>query len=171
MTTPDTLTSSRLVTNRYGVTCPTSIQENGTSISVPFYISPTPDQTKQLLNAFRNVKQKQLIELGWQQTEKSIGTLSVETFTAPPVTPIEQALGVNEDNLRHILFARQGIQERILIKLMRLTGVYLVTREQIEHTYKLWLDHLYGNEQSPASAANTVTPSKVKAKKQVQVAA
>jgi hypothetical protein len=146
-----------LVTNRYGVLNPTAIQENGTAISVPFYICPTPDQTKQLLNAFRNVKQKQLIELGWEQSHKSIGTLSVETFTTPPITPIEQALGVNEDNLRHILFARQGIQERVLIKLMRLTGVYLITREQVEHTYKQWLDHLYGNEHAATSTASTIT--------------
>jgi hypothetical protein len=159
--------TSPLITNRYNQVTPTSIQENGTAISVPFYISPTADQAKQLLNAFRNVKQRQLLELGFETT-KTVGFsgISVETATTPPTTPIEQEMGITEDNLRHLLFSRQGIQERVAIKLMRLTGVYLITRQQIEETQKQWLDQLFGDEQSATSRATEITPTKKRTKKE-----
>lgn len=147
-----------LVTNRYGQVTPTSIQENGCAISCPLYINPTTDQCKQLLNAFRTVKARQLLELGWDNTTHvGASGISVVTATKPPTTPIEQELGVDEDNLRHILFGRQGIQERVLFKLCRLTGVYLITRQQIEQTYKLWLNEIFGDEQSATSTATTIT--------------
>jgi hypothetical protein len=65
---------------------------------------------------------------------------------------------MNEESLRHVLFARQGIPERLVLKLQRLTGVYLVTREQIEDTYKQWLDYLY--QDSNSDAKTTTTPKK-----------
>ena len=163
-----------LTTNRYGVVTPTAIQENGCAISVPFYISPTSDQSKQLLNAFRGIKQKQLIELGYETTQHNgFSGITVETATKPPQTPIEQELGMDEEALRYVLFGRQGIQERLLIKLMRLTGVYLITREQVEETYKQWLDNLYGDERQATSRATKVTAptKKVSRSKTVSVSA
>ena len=165
---------TNLQTNRYGQVTPTSIQENGCAISVPFYIAPTSDQAKQLLNAFRTVKQKQLIELGFETTtHNGFSGITVETAVKPPQTPIEQELGMDEEALRYVLFGRQGIQERLLIKLMRLTGVYLITREQVEETFKQWLDNLYGNEEQPTSRASKVTPTaqKTRTRKEVPVSA
>ena len=67
----------------------------------------TRDQNKQLLNAFRTAVQ----ERG---------------------AAVEQELGMNEENLRHALFARNGIPERLALRLQAVTGVELVTKEQIE---------------------------------------
>jgi hypothetical protein len=147
-----------LVTNRYQQQTPTSIQENGCAISTPIYINPTTDQTKQLLNAFRTVKQKELLEAGFNnEPVVTPGGIVVETAKSFPLAPIEQELGMNEEALRQVLFARQGIPERLVFKLQRLTGVYLVTREQIEDTYKQWLDYLYSDSNSDAK---TTTPPK-----------
>jgi hypothetical protein len=85
------------------------------------------------------------------------GGIVVETAKSFPLAPIEQELGMNEEALRQVLFARQGIPERLVFKLQRLTGVYLVTREQIEDTYKQWLDYLYSDSNSDAK---TTTPPK-----------
>ena len=49
---------------------------------------------------------------------------------------VEQELGMNEENLRHALFARNGIPERLALKLQAVTGVELVTKEQIEQTFQ-----------------------------------
>ena len=149
--------------NRYGQVSPTAVQSNGVAISVPFYISPTTDQLKQLLNAFRYIVSEQLMEMGHKTEHQAAnGSISIETFVKPPITPIEQQLGCDEQNLRHALFTRTGIQERLIIKLQQLTGIELVSREQVEETYKLWLDNLYSytytdnslDEQSAASTAN-----------------
>lgn len=147
-----------LVTNRYNQITPTAIQENGCAISTPFYINPTTDQTKQLLNAFRVVKQKELIESGFN-TEPTVtpGGLVIQTNTQLPLAPIEQELGMNEEALRQVLFGRQGVSERLILKLQRLTGVYLVTRAQIEETFNAWLNHLYDDH---TSAAATTTPTR-----------
>ena len=148
----------KLVENRYQQPTPTVIQENGIAISVPVYLAPTKDQLKGLLNAFRTIKNKQLIELGYTPThQRSIGSLAVETKTEVPKTPIELEMGVDEENLRFQLFGRNGIPERMLLKLCRLTGVYLVTREQIEHTYKLWLDHLYPTDGEQKAKTTSTT--------------
>jgi hypothetical protein len=150
---------TKLVTNRYNQTTPTSLQDNGCAISTPFYINPTTDQTKQLLNAFRSVKQKELLDAGFNNDPVvTPGGIVVETARTLPLAPIEQELGMNEESLRHVLFARQGIPERLVLKLQRLTGVYLVTREQIEDTYKQWLDYLY--QDSNSDAKTTTTPKK-----------
>lgn len=165
--------TAELIINRYGQTTPTSIQENGCAISTPFYINPTTDQTKQLLNAFRNIKQRQLLELGYNNQASTKSGLVVATAITPPQTPIEEELGMNEEALRYVLFGRQGIQERLFIKLQRLTGVYLITREQIEDTYTAWLNTLFGDEQSTASKATTTTSprqSKTRKKEEAKVA-
>jgi hypothetical protein len=152
----------KLVTNRYNQLTPTSIQSNGCAISTPFYINPTTDQTKQLLNAFRTVKQKELLEAGFNNEPTiSPGGLVIQTNTALPLAPIEQEIGMNEDSLRHVLFGRQGIPERLVLKLQRLTGVYVITREQIEDTFQQWLDYLYSDSNSDAKT--TTIPKKRKA--------
>ena len=56
---------------------------------------------------------------------------------------VEQELGMNEENLRHALFARNGIPERLALKLQAVTGVELVTKEQIEQTFQERITHLY----------------------------
>jgi hypothetical protein len=81
----------------------------------------------------------------------------IQTNTALPLAPIEQELGMNEEALRQVLFARQGIPERLVLKLQRLTGVYVITREQIEDTFKQWCDYLYSDSNSDAK---TTTPTK-----------
>ena len=160
--------------NRYGQTSPTCVLPNGVAVSVPFYISPTTDQLKQLLNAFRYIRDEQLMEMGHTNTRAAAnGSISIETYVKPPITPIEHQLGCDEENLRHALFTRNGIQERLILKLQRLTGIELVSREQVEETYKLWLDNLYSyqytdttlDEQSAAHApspivSGTPTPNK-----------
>ena len=47
-------------------------------------------------------------------------------------------LGVSEANLRHLLFARNGLPERLLLKLQELTGLEMVSKQQIEETHKLF---------------------------------
>ena len=39
------------------------------------------------------------------------------------VTAVVSELGVSEANLRHLLFARNGLPERLLLKLQELTGL------------------------------------------------
>ena len=151
---------TQLQTNRYGQTSPTAVQPNGVAISVPFYISPTTDQLKQLLNAFRYIVSEQLMEMGHTNTRPAAnGSISIETFVKPPITPIEQQLGCDEENLRHALFTRNGIQERLILKLQRLTGIELVSREQVEETYKMWLDNLYSYTYTDGQSAAS-TPDK-----------
>ena len=77
--------------NRYNVAVPTAVTDSGLTISTPFYVSPTVDQRKQLLNAFRVIKNQQLIEMGYNNTTDN-GTLKVVDNTKPPLTPIEQEL-------------------------------------------------------------------------------
>ena len=146
---------TQLQTNRYGQTSPTAVLPNGVAVSVPFYISPTTDQLKQLLNAFRFIRDKQLVEMGHTTTRSGNGSISIETFVKPPITPIEQQLGCDEENLRHALFTRNGIQERLLLKLQRLTGIELVSREQVEETYQMWLDNLYAYQYNDTTLDNS----------------
>ena len=153
-----------LQTNRYNTMVPTAINTLGTAISVPFYIQPTTDQKKALLNAFRVEKQKQLLDMGFDNT-RTEGRIAVVDNTRPPQTQIEADLGMTEENLRLTLFNRQGLQERLVLKLQELTGVEVFTREEVEATFNLWLDHLY--EHYPISAPSKATPkttSKRKAK-------
>ena len=52
------------------------------------------------------------------------------------VTAVVSELGVSEANLRHLLFARNGLPERLLLKLQELTGLEMVSKQQIEETHK-----------------------------------
>ena len=107
-----------LTVNRYGNVTPSAIQSNGVVVSTPIYVAPTKEQNKQILNAVRNVARE--------------GT-----------EDIEEQLGINEEYLRHLLFSRNGIPERLLVKLQALTGIDVVTREDIEKTYTDWCDYLF----------------------------
>ena len=144
-----------LQSNRYSSVVPTTILESGLCVSVPFYLSPNTEQKKAVLNKFREIKTSQLIDLGYSQRHSS-GQLVVETASTPPQTQIELELGMNEDNLRSALFSRQGIQERLILKLQKLTGIQLITRKDVENTYKLWLDYLFDDENKrPAKSTKT----------------
>ena len=107
--------------NRYNITVPTAVTDSGLTISTPFYISPTTDQRKQLLNEFRTIKNQQLLEMGYTNTTDN-GNLKVVDNTKPPLTPIEQELGMDETNLRMAIFSRTGLQERVVMKLQKLTN-------------------------------------------------
>ena len=107
-----------LTVNRYGKVSPTAIQTNGAAVSVPIYIAPTKEQNKALLNAVRDIARE-------------------------GDNALEEQLGVNEENLRTLLFGRHGIPERLLVRLQEITGVQVVTRQQIEDTYSDWIDYLF----------------------------
>ena len=143
--------------NRYSATVPTCINDLGTSISTPFYISPTADQKKTLLNAFRVIKQKQLIEAGFK-TERTEGSLVVVDYKQPPQAPIEVELGITEDNLRLMLFSRQGIQERLIIKLQELTGVKVFSKAEVLETFTHWLNHLLPDDENTRTQKTTKAP-------------
>ena len=104
--------------NRYGETTPTAIQSNGVAISTPIYIQLTKEQNKTILNAIR-------------------------TAITRDGDAVVSELGVSEANLRHLLFARNGLPERLLLKLQELTGLEIVSKQQIEDTYRSWITHLY----------------------------
>ena len=132
-----------LITNRYNVKSPTMLTEKGTAVSVPMYFNPSVDKKKEMLNAFRVIKQEQLVEMGYNTPRESNSVVVVDQ-TAPTLTPIEQELGMNEDSLRAVLFARQGITDRTIKKLQDLTGVSCVTRRDVEAAQKLWNDEIFG---------------------------
>ena len=54
-----------LIQNRYHQYTPTAITSDGVGISCPVYINLTNDQSKALLNEFRNVVARQRIEMGF----------------------------------------------------------------------------------------------------------
>lgn len=132
-----------LIKNRYDQVTPTAVTPNGLAISTPIYLNLTQDQGKQLLNAFRTVVANQRKELGYDDTPKSVGHLSVETKTTPPITPAEQDLGMSEEALRYALFSKGGTAERLVLKLCRITGVYVTNRQELEQVFSLWLDNFY----------------------------
>ena len=86
-----------LTTNRYGQVSPTLIEETGFGMSSPFYISLTPDQKKSLLNTFRQIK-----------AEQHANSNENKPFQELLGTPIEQALGMNEESLS-ISFLSSGL--------------------------------------------------------------
>ena len=157
------MSNLQLQSNRYSTVVPTAILESGLCVSVPFYLSPSTEQKKAVLNAFRTIKTQQLIDLGYSQRHNT-GSLVVETAQTPPQTQIELDLGMTEDNLRTALFSRQGIQERLVLKLQKLTGIQLVTRKDVEDTYRLWLDHLFTDENKGPTKPAKATDSRNKAK-------
>lgn len=131
--------------NRYGIATPTSFTNSGLAISCPIYLTLTTEQSKALLNGFREIKRQQLNDLGYNDTRTSDG-LTVVTASEPPQTPIERDCGFTEDALRQIIFGRQGISERTVLKLQQLTGVQVVSKDEIKQAQDLWLDNVYGND-------------------------
>ena len=154
----------KLITNRYNQVTPTGITSNGLSISTPIYINLTTEQGKQLLNAFRTVVANQRRELGYEDKPKSVGQLSVETKTTPPLTQAEKDIGMTEESLRYALFARQGTPERLVLKLCSITGVFFTTRQEIEEVFGLWLDTFFDTNDK-STAKTTSKTSKAKAKR------
>lgn len=152
----------KLQINRYYKATPSCLNDQGTLISVPIYVSPSMDSRKALLNGFRAVKQKQLIEMGYSSAPRQEGSLSVHTATSEPQTPIEYELGTSEESLRMLLFQKQGIQDTLLLKLQALTDVEVVTKEEIAEAQSLWLNHLYENiaTQGAAKASNKASRTK-----------
>ena len=151
-----------LIINRYNQTTPTAIASSGVSISTPVYIKLTSDQSKQYLNAFRKVVAKERSELGYDDTPKTVGQLAVETKTTPPLTPSEQELGMTEDSIRYALFSRQGTPERLILKLSKITGVYVTTRQEIEQVFSLWLDEWYPTDEQSKAKTTSQTSKKTK---------
>ena len=140
----------KLVINRYNQVTPSVINSVGSFISTPWYVNPTTDTKKALLNAFRRIKTAQLIEMGHDDSPRVEGNISVVTHVTPPMTPIEQELGMQEESLRMMLFSRQGINEKLVLQLQRLTGVDVVTKEEARQCFEMWLDYLFdGNEPNP----------------------
>ena len=109
-----------LTRNRYEQVKPTVIQSNGSSISTPIYIGLTTEQNKMLLNGFRTALQAR-------------------------GKTVEEELGMNEENLRYALFGRNGVPERLVFRLQRLTNIQLITRAQVEATFGAWCDHVFLN--------------------------
>ena len=107
-----------LSVNRYNQTAPTAVQSNGATISVPIYIAPTREQLKAILNGFRAAVSER-------------GDAAVAE------------LGMDEAALRTVLFSRNGLPERLILKLQCITGIELVSREQIEATQQAWVAHLF----------------------------
>ena len=50
---------------------------------------------------------------------------------------------MSEEHLRYALFSRNGIPERLVVKLQRNTGLELVNRSEIEVAMTGWLDYLF----------------------------
>lgn len=107
-----------LCTNRYHQVTPTSILPTGVAVSTLIYVAPTRDQLKALLNGFRRA----VMERGHE---------------------VEEELGMTEENLKQVLFSRNGLPERLILKLQRITNIELVSREQIEATQRAWVAHLF----------------------------
>ena len=128
--------------NRCGTATPTSFTNSGLAISCPIYLTLTTEQSKALLNGFREVKRQQLNELGYNDT-RTTDTLTVVTAGDIPQTTIERDCGFTEDALRQIIFGRQGIAERTVLKLQQLTGVQVVSKDEIKQAQELWLDNVY----------------------------
>ena len=53
------------------------------------------------------------------------------------VTAVVSELDVSKANLRHLLFARNGLPERLLLKLQILTGLEMVSKQQIDDLHRL----------------------------------
>ena len=158
----------QLNTNRYQTLTPSATLPNGVIVSCPFYIQITSDQAKTLLNAFRSIRTQQAIEDGLIEETITPGGITVKTQQPSRLTQVEQAMGMSEDALRQVLFARGGIQERVLIKLCHLTGIELVSAAQVQQTYELWLNHIFkttNEDLSTKPADQTSKPTKTRSRK------
>lgn len=144
-----------LVTNRFNQSTPTIVLEDGTAISTPTYINLSNDAAKGLLNAFREVVLKQQIDMGYEQIKSATrGDIKVVDHTKAPKTPAETELGMDVENLRFVLFGRQGSPERIVLKLQELTGVQIVTSDQVKMVQDKWREHIFSYEQHGTTKIN-----------------
>lgn len=150
-----------LITNRYNQVSPTHIQSNGCSVSTPIYITPTVDQLKALLNAFRDVVRDERQIMGYEPTTAVNGVV-VTNSTKPANTPSEDAIGMTEESLRYALFQRKGLPDRLILKLQELTGLELVTRSAILKTVETWLDHMNLNEKQGTKRTNKTSKTSKK---------
>lgn len=139
-----------LTTNRYNVVTPAQIYPSGITVSVPVYINLTQDVAKAILNNFRIAKQKELLDKGHVSQYQS-NSVSVTTNAIVPMTEIESQLGMDESNLRSLLFGRSGIAERTILKLQELLGMEIVSKEMILDTTNLWVDHLFNDGHQDAT--------------------
>ena len=153
-----------LIKNRYSQCAPTAVLPNGASLSVPTYISLTTEQSKTILNAVREIIRQQRLEMGHSPVRESEYGVTVETSMPSIQTPIEVEIGCDESNLRNQLFARQGIPERFIVKLQRLTGLEFITKKQLQEVQSLWADHLFKTDEQPTIKPTTKT-SKTRTKK------
>ena len=71
---------------------------------------------------------------------------------------------MDETNLRMAIFSRTGLQERVVMKLQKLTDTILFSREEVENTLRLWLDNLYENHTVPTAPKKRTTRAKTKTK-------
>ena len=138
--------------NRYGVTTPTHVSPEGTSISCPNYIVLSLGAKKLLAEQARSVVADQLKEMGHKDVSlQTFGQLvTAEPSSVPEMTPFEKEMGASLQIIRDSIWSRNGMKDSYLIKLQSLLGVCVVTREQIEATHKAWLDYLFNkNEEQP----------------------
>ena len=126
-------------------------------MSTPVYVTPTGDQLKAVLNAFRNVVHQQRTEMGFKPSTTPANGISVTTATKPGNTPAEDAIGMTEEALRYALFQRKGLPDRLIFKLQEITGVELVSREAVMATLQTWLDHMNLHGCSQANNENKGT--------------
>ena len=149
-----------LLTNRYGQVVPSVTTSTGVVISTPNYINNlTAEQRKALMNAFRNLKQKQLLDQG-VEPDQSIGSLSVKTAVEPGLTECESAIQMSEAVLREHIWSRSGLSERLLAQVQQLTGVTVVTREDLEEAHRLWMDYIFGNKEQKNDKPRTTRTRK-----------
>ena len=140
-------------TNRYGASTPTSFTSTGIAVSTPVYITLNTEASKALLNAFREIKRQQLHELGYSEVRTS-NNLMVVSRGEQPQTQIEKDSGFNEETLRQVLFTRNGISERTIIKLQNLTGIKVVSKQETKEAMRLWHNALY-DQQSTKQTSST----------------
>ena len=125
-----------LTVSRYGEVSPREIHSTGIAVSTPIYITLTSDQRKALLNRFRQIKQEQLAATNYLVNDPGEASKQSDEQDAQAtgLTPVEDLLGMSEEHLRYALFSRNGIPERLVVKLQRITGLELVNRREIEAT-------------------------------------
>jgi hypothetical protein len=139
---------------REGQRTPNAVTENGSVISTPIYLSPTVADRKALLNAFREVKRQQLLELGYNPQPASASGIQVIDNTKAPVTPIELKI-VPEEQLRLLLFQRSGIPEKFLLKLQQEVGLEIIKKDDMLAAATAWINYLTNNEPDPTPTTKT----------------
>lgn len=150
------------IINRYNEQMPSSISEDNVTVSTPIYIRITTEQSKLILNAFREIKRQELINMGYDTSALPVAGTGIKVVdnTLPGQAPIELKLGMTEENLRLHLFSRNGMSEKLLLKLQHLTGVSLVTKEQILKSAELWVNHLFKDYEPKGTKTTSKTTTK-----------